>query len=121
MAHILVVDDEDQIRGLLKEALTRRGHSVSEAASGEEALSALRGGSVDVMLLDVMMPGMGGVETIMKAQQELQDVRTVIMSGRIDTDSEAFQRIAKQFGAAGVLAKPFELQELFVLVDSLAG
>lgn len=60
-ARILVVDDEPQIRRTLRATLVPQGYTVSDAASGEEALEALREGKPDLVLLDLNMPGMGGL------------------------------------------------------------
>ena len=60
---ILVVDDDPQIRRAMRTTLTARGYEVADARTGEEALEALRSGNYDLVLLDMNMPGMGGIET----------------------------------------------------------
>jgi len=119
MAHILVVDDEDQIRTLIREALEKKGHAVEEASSGAAAVTMLRKAPVDLMIVDVIMPDKGGIETLIEAHKEFAALKTIVMSGRVDTESETFRRMAIQFGASRILSKPFELEELFRLVESL--
>jgi CheY-like chemotaxis protein len=63
LGRILVVDDEAPVREVLAEYFTTEGYSVESAGSGAEALTAIRGGRADLVLLDVRMPGMDGVET----------------------------------------------------------
>ena len=115
MASILIVDDEEHVRGVLREALESRGHDVLEAATGREAMSR----SVQIMIADVIMPDKGGLETLMEAQEELREVKTIVISGRVDMESEAFQRMARQFGVKATVAKPFDLEEIFRLIDTL--
>jgi CheY-like chemotaxis protein len=119
MARILVVDDEEQIRDLIREALEKRGHSVEEASSGEQAVTLLHKAPIDLMVVDVIMPDKGGIETLIEAHKEFAALKTIVMSGRVDTESETFQRMAIQFGASSILSKPFELAELYRLVESL--
>jgi DNA-binding response OmpR family regulator len=90
MAHILVVDDEDQIRTLIREALERKGHAVEEASSGAAAVTMLRKAPVDLMIVDVIMPDKGGIETLIEAHREFAALKTIVMSGRVDTESESW-------------------------------
>ena len=104
---ILVVEDSAVIRMTLARALVVRGHMVTTAADGVEAMEALRGGSFDVVLLDIEMPRKDGFETLaeIKADDQLREVPVIVISGVEDTVSVA--RCIKM-GALDHLPKPFE-------------
>src|SRR6201992_3748439 len=80
-ATILVVDDEPQLRRTMKATLTDLGYSVIEAKTGEEALEKLRTESADLVLLDLNMPGIGGLETC-RAIRETSDLPIIVLSVR---------------------------------------
>jgi two-component system KDP operon response regulator KdpE len=106
---ILVVDDDSSTRRALRVTLSGMGFSVVEAARGEEALSLVRATRFDAVLLDVDMPGMGGVETcrcIRRAVARLPVLMLTVM------DSEDDKVLALDAGADDYITKPFQLREL---------
>jgi len=109
---ILVVDDEPQLRRTMKATLTDLGYSVIEAKTGEEALSLLRQEAVDLVLLDLNMPGIGGLETC-RAVRESHDVPIIILSVR-NTERDKVQ--ALDAGADDYVTKPFGIQELLARI-----
>ena len=109
VAGILVVDDEDAIRGALARFLVKRGYQVRIAKSGEEALEQLQYGGTSLMLLDVRMPGMSGMDVVPEALQVNPDLAIVMLSGVTDATSAA---ICMQRGALDYLTKPIELTDL---------
>lgn len=113
-AHVLVVDDDPAMRALLVQVLGRDGHTVSQARHGLEALAALQAFAFDVVLLDVRMPGLGGIEVL--SMLPLPRPITLVMTGFPDRNVEI---AARELGATAVLAKPFEIDDLRVLVASL--
>ena len=103
---ILAVDDMPENRELISRLLSRAGHTVISAVSGEEAIELLETRGVDVVLLDLMMPGIGGAEVLkrMKEHEDLRATPVIMISGRQDMD----QIIACiQAGADDYLLKPF--------------
>jgi CheY-like chemotaxis protein len=106
-AHILVVDDVEENRGVLQRRLNREGHTVVCAADGREALAAVGKAPFDMVLLDVMMPGMDGYETLqhLKASEATRDI-PVIMISALD-DIASIVRCIEQ-GAEDYLPKPFD-------------
>ena len=116
---ILAVDDMPENRELISRLLSRAGHTVISAVSGEEALELLETRGVDVVLLDLMMPGIGGAEVLkaMKENPALRATPVIMISGRQDMD----QIIACiQAGADDYLLKPFNpvlLQARIILWD----
>ena len=109
---ILVVDDEPQIRRVMKTALASNGYEAFEARSGEEALESLRANNPDLILLDMNMPGMGG----MAACREIRavcEVPIIILSVR---DSEQDKIAALDAGADDYITKPFSVNELLARI-----
>lgn len=112
IAHILVVDDERAIRNTLRDILEYENFEVSEAPDGLVALERLTQGEVDLVLCDIKMPGMDGIEMLEKAQ-ELTDAPVVMISGH-GTIETAVESIKK--GAYDYIAKPLDLNRLLVTV-----
>jgi putative two-component system response regulator len=110
-ASILVVDDEPAVRRVLEKLLTAEGYDVLLAEDGEQALSLLQVQHVDTILLDVMMPGIDGVEVCRKirATPGLAHVPVVIVTA---ADDRACRRRAREAGADDFLSKPFDEVEL---------
>jgi putative two-component system response regulator len=106
---VLVVDDEDTIRTALARFLSKRGYDVRVATTGEEALARLKEGGVALVLLDVRMPGMSGVDVVPEALHINPDVAIVMLSAVTDATSAA---ICMQRGALDYLTKPIELTDL---------
>ncbi|SRR5712691_4846333 len=105
LARILVVDDEAPAREMLSEYFASQGYTVDEAASGQDALAAIRRARPDLVLLDVHMPGIDGVE-VLRRIRELDDALTVIM---ITADRDvAMARETLKLGAFDYVAKPFD-------------
>jgi two-component system KDP operon response regulator KdpE len=109
---ILVVDDEPQLRRAMKVTLTDLGYSVVEAKTGEEALNLLRRETVELVLLDLNMPGIGGLETC-RAIRETSDLPIIVLSVR-NTEREKVQ--ALDAGADDYVTKPFGIQELLARI-----
>ncbi|WP_300542190.1 response regulator transcription factor [Maricaulis sp.] len=114
-AHILVVDDDDRIRTLLKRYLQERGYRVSTAPNADKALSTLNSLAFDLLVLDVMMPGMNGFE-LTEAVRRQGDTPILLLTAR----GEAEDRIkGLSLGADDYLAKPFEPEELILRINAI--
>jgi two-component system KDP operon response regulator KdpE len=111
-AKILVVDDELQIRRVMRKMLVAQGYAVTDARSGEEALDMLHRGRYDLVLLDLAMPGMGGLEAC-RAIRAGWDLAIVILSVR---DMEKDKIGALDAGADDYVTKPFSMQELLARI-----
>jgi two-component system response regulator MprA len=103
---ILVVDDEEVVRGLLKGVLAAEGFNVLQASDGAEALSvfASRSSSIDLVILDMIMPGMKGEEVLRRLREISHDVKVVISSGFM---SEEQRDKLQEYGVDGFLDKPY--------------
>jgi two-component system OmpR family response regulator len=115
MPKILVVDDDPHIRGVLAFALERAGMAVAEAADGRAALDAARRERPDVIVLDVMMPEMDGIETCRRLRQE-SDVPVIFLSSR---DEEVDRVLGLELGADDYVTKPFSPREVVARVRAL--
>jgi two-component system, OmpR family, KDP operon response regulator KdpE len=111
-ATILIVDDEPQIRRVMRTTLTSHGYSVVEAASGEEALEKLRAERPDLIILDVNMPGISGLETCAEIRTS-SDVPIIMLTIR---NSERDKVQALDAGADDYVVKPFGVQELMARI-----
>ena len=116
MKKILIVDDEPRIRELIREHLQYAGYVCEEAGDGSAALSLLSGGGFDLVILDVMMPKMNGVEVLQKLRAE--GIKTPIMM--LTAKAEKDDRITGfNAGADDYLPKPFEPDELIARVRAM--
>jgi len=111
---ILIVDDEELMRDSLSETLGRTGHSVDAVADGQGALARLGGSSYDLILTDLKMPGIDGLDLLRRVREESGDVPVVLMTAyaTIETAVEAMKR-----GAFDYIVKPFDGDALRVVVD----
>jgi len=106
---ILVVDDERAIRMAVRDSLSREGYFAITACSGEEAIRRCKSEHFDLLITDLKMPGMSGLELIRGARDILPDIRTIIMTAYASTDSAVE---ALRLGVSDYIVKPFRLAEL---------
>jgi two-component system NtrC family response regulator len=109
MARILVVDDEPDAVELLVEYLTGKGHTVTAAASGPEALHKLKEDRPHLILLDIMMPGMSGLEVMKRARAIDREVGIIVVTA---VHEEELGREALTLGAFDFITKPIDFQHL---------
>ncbi|HET9064742.1 MAG TPA: sigma-54 dependent transcriptional regulator [Gemmatimonadales bacterium] len=112
-AHILVVDDEESIRAVLRQILRYEGYEVSSASSGGEALLMHRDQMFDLVILDVKMQGIDGLDTLAQLRQEVPSARVIMISGHA-TIGNAVQAVKE--GAFDFLEKPLDADRLLVTV-----
>ncbi len=111
-ANILVVDDEPQIRRVMRSTLSSRGYVISEAKTGEEALETMREERPDLVLLDMNMPGMGGIEACREIRRA-SDVPIIMLTVR---NAERDKVAALDAGADDYVVKPFGIEELLARI-----
>ncbi|HXN49776.1 MAG TPA: response regulator [Bryobacteraceae bacterium] len=117
---ILVVDDEPRIRSLVKSVLERRHHRILEASDGVEALGIVARPKVriDLLLTDIVMPGIDGIELARRTTSRSPKVRVIYMSGECEAEAVRLDMERRGFG---FVRKPFDIDELDVKVnESLA-
>jgi two-component system KDP operon response regulator KdpE len=112
LGRILVVDDDPQIRRVMRTTLTGEGYEVEDARNGEEALEKLRSSRYDLMLLDMNMPGTGGLETCRQVRTT-SDMAVIMLTVR-NTESDKVQ--ALDAGADDFITKPFSTPELLARI-----
>jgi two-component system cell cycle response regulator CpdR len=115
MTRILLAEDDDSLRGFLARALERAGYQVRVCADGDAALEALDDGPYDLLLTDIVMPGVDGIEVAREAAAREPTLRIMFITG--------FAAVALQGGRtapeAKLLSKPFHLKDLVAEVDRL--
>jgi CheY-like chemotaxis protein len=124
--HILVVDDCRVVRKLATMALARQGYRISEARSMEEALESVDIAHVDIVVTDIFMPGMGGIEGIQVIKQTWPSVSLVAMSAGADPKTSKnpvgnaqVLSAARYMGAHALLPKPFTADDLTDLISAV--
>lgn len=108
MRRMLIVDDEPDICECLKDFFSGRGFEVQMVFSGEEALEKLHQEELDVVVLDIMLPGISGLEVLRRAKEMRPDARVIIMTGLPSRD---LRESTRWQGARGFVAKPFDFTE----------
>ena len=119
MARIVVIDDDPEMRSVLEETLLSAGHDVFTADEGRLGLAFSRTAPVDLLITDLVMPGMEGMETIRKFRREFPGVPIIAISGNPNLGNVLDTAI--RLGAVKTLAKPFQGAELLELVSSVLG
>ena len=112
MARILIIDDDDQLRHMLCQALGQAGYETVEARDGEEGLEHYRATPTDLIITDILMPGREGLETIMELRRADPGIKIIAISGGGQTGNMTFLEVARYLGAQRAFQKPFELREL---------
>jgi len=117
MARIMIVDDNPAILGLLRQILEEEGHTVDDAPDGHVALRHFAGDPADLVICDVYMPNMNGIEFVMRVREAFPDARIIGMSGGGFLSAEAVLEAVRNLGAVGVLEKPFQVEDVIRLVN----
>jgi len=113
---ILVVDDKRELRDLLKTYLEREGFQVDSASNGREAIFMARETKPDLIILDLMMPEMGGYEFMRAYSKEAGDAPIIILTAKLDEDDKV---LGLELGADDYITKPFSLRELAARVRAV--
>jgi CheY-like chemotaxis protein len=125
MARIQVIDDDQAVRMTIKLVLERAGHDVSLAEDGRKGIQQIEAGDFDLLIVDIFMPGMDGLETIRTIRQLRPEIPIVVISGyAFRTTQESvpdFLEMAVKFGAASSLQKPFRPAQLLSVVETCLG
>lgn len=109
MKHILIIDDDIYIGNVIEEALIKEGYQVLRAYSGTEAIYVLSASTPDLILLDLMLPGLSGEEVL----SQIKGIPVIVVSAKIDVDDKVALLLG---GAADYITKPFEMKELLARI-----
>lgn len=119
MALILVIDDEEGIRALLRDILQKEGHKVLEAPNGNVGVHLFHQNQPDLVITDIFMPEKEGTQTILELRKSYPNVKIIAISGGEIAARFDVLGTAKDFGALRVLAKPFHPKDLRQAVKEL--
>lgn len=109
MAQILLADDDPSVREFVKRALVHQGHTVTSADDGSQALSCLEHDAYDLLITDVVMPGIDGIELSERATERCPDMKILVITGYADQQQRA---AVSKGGIDSILIKPFTLQQI---------
>ena len=116
MKSILVVDDEIPIRKYLRRILEPLGYAVTEASDGDAAIQQYNENKPDLVIMDIIMPGKEGIETMFELKQLNKEIKLIVMSGGGRIGPDNYLRIAEVLGVCAVMKKPFEKKVLLSTV-----
>jgi CheY-like chemotaxis protein len=119
MTRILVIEDDTVIRRVLSLNLVNAGYTVFEATHGADALLQLRKNRTDLVITDMLMPEMDGVETIQQLRRTFPDVKIIAISGGGMASADYYLKIARELGVGKTLKKPFTFPELLDAIQEL--
>lgn len=118
MAKLLIVDDEADVREFAAKFFRKRNIDVEIAAGGEEAVALAEKQKPELVLLDILMEGLDGIETLKRIKELDKNIKVIMVSGRKPEEEGTFEK-CKQFGALDYIHKPLELDELEKTVLSI--
>jgi len=116
LARILVIDDDDQVRDVIRMILEKEGYTVDDACDGNEGVRVFRETGPDLVITDILMPGMGGVQTIMELRVIRPDVKVIAISGGDHIAPEYYLKVIRNFDTLHELKKPIMRDELLQAV-----
>ncbi|MHB8520142.1 MAG: response regulator [Limisphaerales bacterium] len=121
MRSILVIDDNEETRAFLKLVLNRHGYEVRTAAGGDEGLALFEDAPADVVIVDVLMPIKGGLETIVELRHDHPGVRLIAISGGFNKSTDQDPSLADALGVHRTCAKPCAPDDLLRAVREVLG
>ncbi|MEW6349019.1 MAG: response regulator [Thermodesulfobacteriota bacterium] len=122
MGRILVIDDDDQVRSMLRQTLEKDGHEVVEAPDGKAGLRLFQQSPPDLVITDIIMPEIGGIDTILALRAESPNLKIIAISGGgPGRESEVCLDFAERIGALKTLEKPIRQQALLDAVAMALG
>lgn len=121
MTKILFVEDDLSISELVKTILEEEGYSVITTPSAEKVAEIIEAEKPSLALIDIVLPGQGGMELILDLHETWPDLGIILTSGKIDMNKAAIKALAFQFGVLSILPKPFTLEELLTTVKNAVG
>ena len=118
MSHVLVAEDDQTFRSVLRLALAKAGHAVLEAPDGRTAIELLRTQPVKLVITDILMPGIDGLELLIEFRAINPTVPIIAMTGG-HPNTALYLKIAKALGAQNVLSKPFKTEALLAIISEV--
>src|SRR5512137_2603835 len=112
LARILIIDDDEYVRDVLRQMLEREGYEVDEACNGDDGVRFFSEQRQDLVITDILMPGMGGVQTIMELRLLSPDVKIIAISGGDQIAPEYYLKMIKNFDTLYEMKKPIMREPL---------
>jgi len=119
MPGILIVEDDKELREMLKVSLIRHKYSVLEATDGKDAISHFKPSIIDLVVTDLIMPEEDGLKVIMKLRELKPQLKIIAISGGGKAGPGSYLKLAKALGADAVFSKPFSINDLVTKIESL--
>jgi CheY-like chemotaxis protein len=119
MSVILLIEDDNEMREMLKTALIRKDHVVIEAENGKEALIHFKPGVTDLVITDLIMPDEDGLKVIMKIRKLKPGIKVIAISGGGKAGFGSYLNLAKALGADAVYSKPFSINDFILKIQEL--
>ena len=119
LARILIIDDDNYVRDVLRQMLEREGYEVDEACNGNDGVRLFSEQRQDLVITDILMPGMGGVQTIMELRLLSPDVKIIAISGGDQIAPEYYLKMIKNFDTLYEMKKPILREPLLQAVKSI--
>jgi DNA-binding response OmpR family regulator len=119
MPGVLIVEDEKELREMLKVSLTRRKFTVLEAENGKEAIIHFKPSITDLVVTDLIMPEEDGLKVIMKLREQKPSIKIIAISGGGKAGPGSYLNLAKALGADAIFPKPFSINDLIAKIEDL--
>ena len=119
MSHIIIIDDDHQIRLMLKKLLEIEGYTVTVAKNGKDGIKEYRKNPADLIITDIIMPEKEGLETINELKKEFSDIKIIAISGGGKNNPDTYLYLAKKLGAIHTFYKPIKKKDLLKVVKNL--
>lgn len=115
---ILIIDDERQIRKMLRQMIEKKGYHVLEASDGSQGIHCVKNNHIDLIITDIFMPEKEGIETIIELKRDYPDITIFAMSGGGSVGPETFLKITNQLGVVETFTKPIDRESLLKAIDA---
>jgi len=119
MAGILIVEDDNDLREMLKVSLMRRKYTILEASNGKEALAKFKPSLIDLVITDIIMPDEDGLKVIMKFREIKPAMKIIAISGGGKAGPANYLSMARALGADEIFPKPFSVNSLIAKIDDI--
>jgi CheY-like chemotaxis protein len=119
MPGVLIVEDDKELREMLKLSLQRKGFSVQEAENGKEAISHFKPLITDLVVTDLIMPEEDGIKVVIRLRELKPTIKIIAISGGGKVGPGSYLNLAKALGADAIYSKPFSIKDLIIKIEQL--
>lgn len=119
MYHIIIIEDDDEVRFYLERILTRAGYTVTAVCNGREGVEMFRENPADLVITDIIMPEMDGIEAIIDLRRQNRNLKVIAISGGGRAEPQSYLNSARLLGADRTMKKPFSNEEILGALKDL--